>query len=183
MWSESHVPKSPDVRRKAPGMIVFPELGNWSLGVGVRTVENKGKHCHCQAGRPRTHGWGWVDCMPYCLFCFEPWFVNSASLLQPPEHWLQVCSAMPDTCCFHSLSRTSGVQTYPCHGVHESCTWRQLLLLLCLCRFSGSSLCCQRSLMLLVMSPNRDCLFILASLAPCTVSDTMDVTCVDVDGR
>lgn len=163
MWSESHVPESPDVRRKALGWEFSwaRELELW--GWGVCTVENKRKYRRCQAWRQRTQGWSWVVFYMFLLPCFLFWDIltlvhadlERRTVLTPATWvlWLQVCATTPDTCCFQIL--TESVLGSPdltlvyVQGV-DGCVcgmWWQLLFLLRLCRFSGSSV-------LLTMSPD-----------------------------
>lgn len=151
-------------------------------GRGMLAVENERKYCHCHAERPRTQGCSWVDFIcSYCLvFCFEtflPWFVLTLNselfLLQLPESCDYRC--VPDTCCFQILTESGlGSPDLALVYVHgrDCCAKWQLLLLLCLCLLSGFSLCCQRSLMLLLMSPNKQPLRYWHLTVP--------VTCVNV---
>lgn len=102
-------------------------------------------------------------CLVFCCETFLLWFMLTLNselfLLQPPESCDYRC--VPDTCCFQILTESglgsSNLTLVYVHG-RDCCMWWQLLLTLCLCRLSGSPLCCQRSLTLLLTSPNSPCI-------------------------
>lgn len=163
MWSESHVPKSPDVRRKALGWEFSwaTELELW--GWGVCTVENERKISPLSSRKTKNTRLELGRFYMFLMPCFLFWDILTLvradlelrTVLTPATWvlWLQVCATMPDTCCFQIL--TESVLGSPdltlvyVRGV-DGCVcgmWWQLLFRLSLCRFSGSSV-------LLIMSPD-----------------------------